>query len=177
VDGRQITGFSCLAAPSGAGDGGCLWMGIGTGPQCCFNLLGMECESCCLGLVHWIWQEAKDMWGKVGMGLQWPWVRQELLEDVMVHARSRSFQRTIIGRLRQSLWWWPPHHCLVPLLPPASPIDLYRTSVRLISSDAKVQFWTDARTENQKNQTVSSDSVQFGPWILGCQFSSRFYDC
>ena len=66
-------------------------------------LLGIECESCCLCLVYWFWQEAKDMWGKVGMGLQCPWVRRELLEDVMVHARSRSFQRTIIGWLQWSL--------------------------------------------------------------------------
>ena len=35
------------------------------------------------------------------------------------------------------------------------------------ASDAKVQFQTDARTENQKNQTVGSGSVQFGPHILG----------
>jgi len=40
----------------------------------------------------------------------------------MVRARSRSFRRTIKGRLR----WWPPHHCSVPPLPLA-------TLVRLIS--------------------------------------------
>ena len=45
---------------------------------------------------------------------------------VMVHARSCSFRRTIKGRLRRSLRWWPPHHCSVPPLPPA-------TLVRLIS--------------------------------------------
>jgi len=37
----------------------------------------------------------------------------------MVRARSHSFQRTIIG-------WWPPRHCSVPPLPPA-------TLIRLIS--------------------------------------------
>jgi len=45
---------------------------------------------------------------------------------VMVHAWSHYFQRTIIGWLRRSLRWWPPHHCSVPPLPPA-------TLVRLIS--------------------------------------------
>ena len=44
----------------------------------------------------------------------------------MVCARSRSFRRTIIGCLRRSLQWWPPHHCSVPPLPPA-------TLIRLIS--------------------------------------------
>jgi len=34
----------------------------------------------------------------------------------MVCARSRSFRRTIKGWLR----WWPPHHCSVPPLPPAT---------------------------------------------------------
>jgi len=43
-------------------------------------------------------------------------------------------------------------------------------------SDAKVRFWTDARTENRKNRTIGSGSVQFGPRILGCWFGSRFYD-
>jgi len=43
-------------------------------------------------------------------------------------------------------------------------------------SDAEVRFRTDARTENRKNRTVGSGSVQFGPQILGCQFGSRFYD-
>ena len=47
-------------------------------------------------------------------------------EAVMVHAQSRSFWRTIKGWLWQSLRWWPPHHCSVPPLPPA-------TFVRLIS--------------------------------------------
>jgi len=50
----------------------------------------------------------------------------------MVHAWSCSFQRTIIGWLQQSLRWWPPHHCSVPPLPPATlvrPIsDLCRNS-------------------------------------------------
>jgi len=31
--------------------------------------------------------------------------------NVMVHARSCSFQRTIFGWLRWSLQWWPPCHC------------------------------------------------------------------
>ena len=44
------------------------------------------------------------------------------------------------------------------------------------TSDAKVRFRTDARTENRKNRTVGSGSVQFGPQILGCQFGSQFYD-
>jgi len=44
----------------------------------------------------------------------------------MVHARSRSFWRTIKGWLQRSLQWWLPHHCSVPPLPPA-------TLVRLIS--------------------------------------------
>jgi len=43
---------------------------------------------------------------------------------VMVRAWSCSFQRTIIGRLQQSLWWWPPHHCSVPPLPPATLVGL-----------------------------------------------------
>jgi len=43
-------------------------------------------------------------------------------------------------------------------------------------SDAEVRFRTDASTENRKNRTVGSGSVQFGPQILGCQFGSRFYD-
>jgi len=42
----------------------------------------------------------------------------------MVHARSCSFQRTIIGWLRQSLWWWLTHHCSVPPLPPATLVGL-----------------------------------------------------
>jgi len=42
------------------------------------------------------------------------------------------------------------------------------------SSDDKVRF--HARTENWKNQTIGSGSVQFGPRILGCRFSSQFYD-
>jgi len=42
----------------------------------------------------------------------------------MVHARSRSFRRTIKGRLRWSLRWWPPHHCSVPPLPPATLVGL-----------------------------------------------------
>jgi len=43
---------------------------------------------------------------------------------VMVCARSHSFWRTIKGRLRWSLRWWPPHHCSVPLLPLATLIGL-----------------------------------------------------
>jgi len=43
---------------------------------------------------------------------------------VMVCARSRSFRRTIKGQLRWSLRWWPPHHCSVPPLPPATFIGL-----------------------------------------------------
>jgi len=42
----------------------------------------------------------------------------------MVRARSRSFQRTIKGRLRWSLQWWPPHLCSVPPLPPATLVGL-----------------------------------------------------
>jgi len=42
----------------------------------------------------------------------------------MVRARSRSFRRTIKGWLRRSLRWWPPHHCSVPPLPPATFIGL-----------------------------------------------------
>jgi len=42
----------------------------------------------------------------------------------MVHAQSRSFPRTIKGRLQQSLQWWPPHHCSVPPLPSATLIAL-----------------------------------------------------
>jgi len=49
-------------------------------------------------------------------------------------------------------------------------------SAATATSDAKVRFWTDARTENQKNQTVSSGSVRFSPWLLGCRFGSRFYN-
>ena len=45
-------------------------------------------------------------------------------ECVMVHARSCSFRRTIKGQLRQSLRWWPPHHCSVPPLPLATFIGL-----------------------------------------------------
>jgi len=48
--------------------------------------------------------------------IQWPLV--------MVHARSCSFRRTIIGWLRQSLRWWPTHHCSVPPLPPATLVRL-----------------------------------------------------
>jgi len=42
----------------------------------------------------------------------------------MVCARSRSFQRTIVGRLRWSLRWWPTHHCSVPPLPLATLVGL-----------------------------------------------------
>ena len=42
----------------------------------------------------------------------------------MVHARSRSFQRTIKGQLWWSLQWWLPHHCSVPPLPPATFVGL-----------------------------------------------------
>ena len=38
----------------------------------------------------------------------------------MVRAQSCSFRRTIKERLWQSLRWWPPHHCSVPPLPPAT---------------------------------------------------------
>jgi len=47
-------------------------------------------------------------------------------QNVMVRARSHSFQRIMKGRLQRSLRWWPPHHCSVPPLPPA-------TLIRLIS--------------------------------------------
>jgi len=43
---------------------------------------------------------------------------------VMVCARSHSFWRTIKGWLWQSLRWWPPHHCSVPPLPPATLVGL-----------------------------------------------------
>jgi len=43
---------------------------------------------------------------------------------VMVRAQSRSFQRTIKGWLQRSLQWWPPHHCSVPPLPPATFVGL-----------------------------------------------------
>jgi len=43
---------------------------------------------------------------------------------VMVCAWSHSFQRTIKGWLRRSLQWWPPHHCSVPPLPPATLVGL-----------------------------------------------------
>ena len=42
----------------------------------------------------------------------------------MVRAWSRSFQRTIIGQLWQSLQWWLPHHCSVPPLSPATFVGL-----------------------------------------------------
>jgi len=48
---------------------------------------------------------------------------------VMVCARSRSFQRIIIGWLRRSLRWWPPHHCSVPPLPSATLVGNISTSV------------------------------------------------
>ncbi|KAF8803997.1 hypothetical protein BYT27DRAFT_7243804 [Phlegmacium glaucopus] len=41
-------------------------------------------------------------------------------------------------------------------------------------SDAKVRFRTGARTENRKNRTVGSGSVQFGPRILDYRSGSRF---
>jgi len=44
--------------------------------------------------------------------------------SAMVHAWSHSFQRTIIGWLWWSLRWWPPHHCSVPSLSPATLIGL-----------------------------------------------------
>jgi len=47
-----------------------------------------------------------------------------LVRTVMVRARSRSFRRTIIEGLRRSLRWWPPHHCSVPPLPPATLVRL-----------------------------------------------------
>jgi len=53
---------------------------------------------------------------------------------VMVHAWSHSFQRTIIGQLRRSLWWWPPHHCSVPPLPPATFVGLISDLCRNFSS-------------------------------------------
>ena len=46
------------------------------------------------------------------------------MEIVMVRARSHSFWRTIKGRLRRSLRWWPPHHCSVPPLPLATLVGL-----------------------------------------------------
>jgi len=49
---------------------------------------------------------------------------EQTFPAVMVRARSRSFQRTIKGRLRQSLQWWPPYHCSVPPLPPTTLVGL-----------------------------------------------------
>jgi len=54
--------------------------------------------------------------------------------DVMVHAWSCSFWRTIIGWLRRSLQWWPPHHCSVPPLPPATLIRLIMDLHQISSS-------------------------------------------
>jgi len=48
----------------------------------------------------------------------------------MVRARSCSFRRTIKGRL----WWWPPHHCSVPPLPPATLVGLISELHRNTSS-------------------------------------------
>jgi len=56
-----------------------------------------------------------------------------LAQTVIVRARSHSFWRTIKGRLRRSLRWWPTHHCSVPHhyhWPPSS--DLYRSSIRIL---------------------------------------------
>jgi len=53
---------------------------------------------------------------------------------VMVCARSRSFLRTIKGRLWWSLRWWLPHHCSVPPLPPATLVGLILELCRNTSS-------------------------------------------
>ena len=55
-----------------------------------------------------------------------------------------------------------------------------KPTIRNISasaSDAKIRFRTDARTENRKNRTVGSASVQFSPGILGLsvQFSVLWF--
>jgi len=52
----------------------------------------------------------------------------------MVRAWSCSFQRTIKGQLRRSLRWWPPHHCSVPPLPPATLVGLISELCRNTSS-------------------------------------------
>jgi len=52
----------------------------------------------------------------------------------MVHARSCSFWRTTIGQLQWSLQWWPPRHCSVPPLPPATLIGLISDLCRNSSS-------------------------------------------
>ena len=54
--------------------------------------------------------------------------------DVMVHAWSCSFWRTIKGRLWWNLWWWLPHHCSVPPLPLATLIGLISELHRNTSS-------------------------------------------
>jgi len=68
----------------------------------------------------------------------WDFQLKMLLANVMVCARSRSFQRTIKGWLWQSLRWWLPHHCSVPPLPLATLVGLilelrWNTSSTLIS--------------------------------------------
>jgi len=55
----------------------------------------------------------------------------------MVCARSCSFRRTIKGRLRRSLWWWLPHHCSVPPLPPAT---LVRLILELCWNSSLLQY-------------------------------------
>ena len=52
----------------------------------------------------------------------------------MVCARSHSFWRTIKGRLWQSLQWWPPYHCSVPPLSPATLVGLISELHRNTSS-------------------------------------------
>lgn len=68
MDGREISGFSCLAAPSGVGDGGCLWTGIGAGPRCCLARGVNRTVAAAWFLEHWIWREEKDV-GRRGAGI------------------------------------------------------------------------------------------------------------
>jgi len=79
VDGREITGFS-PEAPSGVGDGGCLWTGIGTGPWHCLARGVNRILAAAQFWERWIWQEAKDVGGG-GLGLWLPWLGQELWEE------------------------------------------------------------------------------------------------
>jgi len=60
VDGREITGFS-QAAPSGVGDGNCLWTGIGTGPWHCLAWGVNRTLAAARFWEHWILREEKDM--------------------------------------------------------------------------------------------------------------------
>ena len=67
MDGREITGFS-PAAPSGVGNGGFLWTGIGTGPRRCLARGVNRTVAAAQFWERWIWQEAKDVGGR-GAGI------------------------------------------------------------------------------------------------------------